>query len=191
MKTIEYNEAEYIIDEYERTASLVKYKSTNYQFDVPNEIEYGSEKFKVTSISNFECKKKCCINFSSDSPIKKIFKSSLDWRNVKKITVPSTIEEIEDGFCINRSDIEFGIINVKNKEENVLFAANAFAIKSDPMLDYYDILLTPCKKVNYQEVSCFINDFEDDSNLYSIGDNVFEGTSVCCLKIQISFFWVP
>lgn len=101
-------------------------------------------------------KKKCCINFSSDSPIKKIFKSSLDCRNVKKITVPSTIEEFEDGFCINRSDIESGFINVKNKEENVLFAANAFAIKSDPMLDYYDILLTPGKKENYQEVSCFI-----------------------------------
>lgn len=50
MKKIKYGDGEYAINEYNKTAGVIGFNSNDSDFNDPNEIEYESEKYPVTSL---------------------------------------------------------------------------------------------------------------------------------------------
>ena len=168
------------IDETNKTASLFQ---TNAKIDhiiVPRTIKYKSNKYLVTSISGINTALKT-IKFELNSAVRIIYGNAFESTYIEKISFPSTLIKLKDGWCKNAN---FKMIN-SNLNQNFVFKENKYLIgKSDNNKGEFDTLLF---------VRRDIKELEIPSNIKIISPYAFHYSEIEQIKIlssvtRIGFF---
>lgn len=91
----------YAINEEDKTASIVNDDARNYVY-IPKSINYNNQNYNVIRIKegSFRNNKSIySLNFPNDSFVQKIEKDSFTFSSIESLFIPSSIIELEEGFC--------------------------------------------------------------------------------------------
>lgn len=106
----------YSIDEKEGTASLIGTKIMEKKLlIIPRSFRHKSKEYIVTSISKnafYEYHNE--VQFANDSELRTLKKGSFNYCYIKKITFPSSLSELEEGWCEKFRD--FNSIKIDSKK---------------------------------------------------------------------------
>lgn len=180
------------------TASIIESpKASGYVF-IPRTIRYKSRDYLVTSIKSFSFKNNCdlkSLEFPEDSAIRIIESSSFENSTIERLTIPSSVKELREGWCkrthnltkvtLSPSNLNFKnigkkcqIIVGKSRNENNFYDEIVFAerdIENVTIPRYIKRIRSyafeNCESLNSIEIG-------EDSILKSIGANSLANTSL-------------
>lgn len=99
------------------TACIVKSKNAQGNIFIPTSIYHDSHKYVITSISSnsFENNVKIkSIIFSKNSELRKIENDAFNGSSLEILSIPSTVEELQEGWCRGTSKLTKIIISEDN-----------------------------------------------------------------------------
>lgn len=193
----------YILNENKKEALLFRANTTKKEIKIPKSINNGSNEYIVTHIlrKSFKNSKNIkSIQFSEDSQILSIEKNAFINCSLESITIPSSVEVLEEGWCKETPNL----INVKiiqNKKANISHFDDSFIIgKSDLNSANYDVLLFAPRNIRHAKIPSFIKrisdyafhecaelqsiEFSNDSQLISIGAHSFSNSSITSILVR-------
>lgn len=143
IKTIKQDNLSFLLNEKEKTASIIQGYSASGDLIIPRCIKFNSQEFIIKEIKNdafkFSSRIKS-IKFAPDTELQTIGKHTFAGSTVRSISIPSCVSELSNGWCdgIQR----FTKVTVMEcKTQNLIFYENKIIIgKSDSKSDQYDIL---------------------------------------------------
>lgn len=94
----------YAINEEDKTASVVNNDDARSDVYIPKLINYNNQNYNVIRIKegsfrNNNNKSIYSLNFPNDSFVQKIEKDSFTFSSIESLFIPSSIKELEEGFC--------------------------------------------------------------------------------------------
>ncbi|KAK8875664.1 hypothetical protein M9Y10_005838 [Tritrichomonas musculus] len=153
---------------------------------------------QISPYSFCDCKNCKSIEFAEKSEIQRIRKSSFINSSIEKVQIPTSMEEIEEGWCKKANKLVLVSISPNNK--NFTFYKNNFLLgKSDPKNDEFDILLFGSHSIKKASIPSYIKrigshafneckflksvEFQSNSELITIGEKSFLKTSIGSIQI--------
>lgn len=160
---------------------------------IPRSVIYQSQEYIITEIGEKAVGEYFrVITFPKDCQILSFSKESFHWSHINEITIPASVKELKAGW-----NFESHLIHVKIDPKNkyLKMIDNKMIIgKSDPNSENFDILISSVLNICHANVPsyikqiapcCFANtknlleiNFQDDSELLSISENAFIGSSL-------------
>lgn len=193
----------FALNEKEKTAEVIGYDESSFCHHVliPCSIDYNSQEFIVTVIKkdSFLNSMISSIQFPTNSKLKVIESKAFFMSAIESITIPSSVENLEEGWC---SETE-RLTNIQISPDNLRYSYydNKFIIgKTDFRGESYDSLIFARRDVDSVIIPSFIKsissysfqyctqiekvEFEDESQIQRIGKFAFSQSSIH--KISIS-----
>ncbi|KAK8865394.1 hypothetical protein M9Y10_010939 [Tritrichomonas musculus] len=172
--------------------------------NIPRSIMFDSEEYIVTGINegSLHCDimvNEHYVNFDDDVEISSLDKNIFtNCSAVDILHIPPSLKELKDGWCANTPDLN--LIQISPKNRNFKFIDNDMIVgKLNPESDEFDVLLFSYRTIQKVKIPssikrispfCFENckkiktiEFSEDSELCSIGNNVFSDSSIEHLSI--------
>lgn len=115
-KKIKLDDYIYSINTDENTASIIKVPSNQEAITIPRTIQYESIEYIITSISKsalYSTKVKS-VQFTEDSEIKSFEDDSFSDSSIESIMIPSSLVELQKGWCYSTSKLTKITIDPKN-----------------------------------------------------------------------------
>lgn len=211
-KKIIYNNLVYVLNEKEKTASVVDFRKFISSIIVPRYILSNSNIYTVTSLADrsFIYSSIKSIRISNPSEIRSIGNNSFFESEIEFIELPSHISEFKEDW----NDEFFSIKNIKvieSSKKNIKIIDNKFLVgKSDKKSDAFDVLHLAFGKIKEAIIPSYIkhissNAFqpcpelkvikiEENSELQSIGNNAFSCPCIEYIElpsniIDLKKFW--
>ena len=197
---VKYNDIIYALNKEEKTSSIIDGRAAKGEIMIPLEIIYENEKYPVTRICANSFNKTTyldSIDFPTDSQLQVIEKGSFKYSRIRYIYIPSSVEELIDGWCKETPDLnEFEVESTNNKYFN--YEDNFILTKSDMKSDIYDTLVFSRRDIKTIEIPSFIKiigpysfehcvlnevTFPDNSELQKIEKKAFRLTSFTKINI--------
>lgn len=143
-KEINQNGLSYVINKNDNTAIVVNCTSSKSDIIIPRSIIYESTEYFVTKIYKnafFLNKKIKSIQFPIDSELQSIEEFSFAGSSLESITIPSSVVELKDGWCIGTYKLT-DVTIIPSNEQNVCYYDDKLILgKSDINSDNYDVLI--------------------------------------------------
>ncbi|KAK8841185.1 hypothetical protein M9Y10_027385 [Tritrichomonas musculus] len=145
------------------------------------------------------------IEISNDSNLKSIRNKAFKSTNLKSIFIPSSLIELEDGWCYKTQNLMKVLISPKN--DHFLCLNQQFILgKSSVVSDCYDVLLFAYRNIKKAVIPFFVRsiapfafdhcfnlteiEFTSNSNLTSIGKFAFANSSIRSISIPSSVKYI-
>lgn len=192
---------DYILNKKDKTAIITRCNSDSETIQISSSIIYESEEYFITTISSDSFKYLNLtdqITFSSDSRLQKIEKNAFNSVNLKIFTIPSSLVEIEDEWCISAPYINEIYVNDGNPFFQV-YDDKFLLKKSSSEKEVFDILIFCVRDIEIAKIPSFVEvispyafenceklkrvEFESGSNLRKIGNNAFKKSSIEYIQI--------
>lgn len=143
----------YSINEEEKTASVIGYKSKKKELIIPRSIEHESNEYLITSISKyaFNSSKVKSISFEYNSELRTIEEDAFVGSLITKISIPASVVELKDGWCNKMRKLKFMDVNKGNKRYSSCFFQYIIG-KSDIESDDYDTLIVWARDASYETI---------------------------------------
>lgn len=143
----------YSINEEEKTASVIRYKSKKKELIIPRSIEHESNEYLITSISKyaFDSSKVKSISFAYNSELRTIEEDAFVGSLITKISIPASVVELKDGWCNKMRKLKFMDVNKGNKRYSSCFFQYIIG-KSDIESDDYDTLIVWARDASYETI---------------------------------------
>lgn len=155
---ISQNQIRYLLNIEEKTASVVGNTLSSSHITIPRSIKFKSEDYIVTSICEnaFKgCDTIQSISFPKNSEIKKFEKNAFFNSTIESIMIPSSLIELEDGWCYLMEDLKRITVDPANK--NFTIYGNKFLLqKSSPENEFFDILSLSIRNIEFAMIPYFI-----------------------------------
>lgn len=199
-KITDENGINYEIDENNFTAKIVQSLRTMSHIFIPRFINFQSKEYIITKISEnsfSENRSIQIINITEDSAIISIEKNSFSYSSLKQINIPASVQELEEGWCNNTSNLKKVTISPNNP--NFQYADDNQQIIIGKSDKNFDVLFFASRKIkqatipdnikrisSYAFESCFkleSIEISEDSKLQFIGKNAFSYSSIKSLFI--------
>lgn len=201
MKTLKLGGISYSLNKQNHSADITNSPYANGDVIIPCSIIYEYQEYFITCITSnsFTGNKTLnSIKFAENSKLRTISKDSFLHSNLSNIEIPESVEELEEGWCNETSQLFNVSISAKNP--NYKYINNAFIIgKSDKNNNNYDVInfsrrnIEQCvipsniKRIcSYSFANCSKLDsieFSEDSELNSIGEKAFFQSSISKISI--------
>ncbi|KAK8843557.1 hypothetical protein M9Y10_024614 [Tritrichomonas musculus] len=194
-KKIEYNGFLYVLDEKEGTAGVFRNQTDRSEVMIPRSIQHESKEFIVKIIyeDSFRNSNNIhSIEFSEDSELCVIEEYAFMYSSLKKITIPRSVIKLSEGWCGHLSKLE---IEMKENNQHYSKFEEKFILgKKDEKSDKFDVLVYSLEDEETIKIPSFIKriapfafsrskslhniEFEEDSELESIGEFAFANSSL-------------
>lgn len=198
---------------YEGTFLLGK---TNLESDVYDILYFARRDVEIAIIPSFikvikpfafdSCKNLQRIEFANHSELRTIANNAFKNSSIESISIPSSIEELEEEWCANINNLIKVEVKVNGKE-NIMYYDNKFLLgKSDQKSDIFDILIFARRNIENAVIPSFIKRissyafhyciklnrvfFEENSNLISIGKSAFYSSNIERITIPSSIWLI-
>lgn len=176
----------YLINEKEKTASVVGCNSNNSKIFLPASINYELNEYPVTSIKKkaFEFCSITSIEFSENSKLQTIEEYAFNKASIESITIPSEVTFIgyfAFSYCYQLQHIEFSKESkLQIIEERAFSGTSIKSIKIPSEVIYIgERAFSNCHKLQYIE-------FSNESKLQAIGEYAFDETLIESITIPSS-----
>ena len=146
---------------------------------------------KIGSFSFSNCESLKTIKFNEDSKLKTISKCAFYQTKIESLSLPSSIENLEEGWCINSDNLNQ--ISVSEKNEKFIYLNDSFLISNEKVLLFarrnitdavIPSFITKIESFAFHNCSNLIKvTFQKDSSLFEISDEAF---SYCMQMSNIS-----
>lgn len=162
------------INKKEKTAKIVGFYITNKEIIISRLIKHNSQEFIVDCISNRSFWGKSIVNieFSAHSAVSTIEKAAFLYSCLESITIPPSVCELAESWCIGTKKLTHATIMPNNKRYKN-YTDNMIIGKSDINRDEYDILVFVCRNAKSIEIPPFIKEISPYSFSESLIENVF------------------
>lgn len=205
MIKLQLNGIEYELDPKKYTASIIGSKEAKPLADIiiPKSVQKGKHEYIITCIktSSFNNSPIKTLKFAEDSKLLRIESYSFCDSSVESISLPSSVEEIQDGWCLNANKLITIIVAPSNK--NFSFINNTMLVsKSNKDVQFYDTILFVRSDISHVVIPSFIKRmslcifsdyhllkevlFPDDSKIEEIPRNSFSFSSLTRITIPSS-----
>lgn len=142
-KKVIKDELIYSIDDETYSAHIIDYQSSTIDVFIPRSIEYNNHEYIVTSINknSFEFSFRLkSIQFPLDSELRKIETNSFYNSTLERITIPSSVCELQYGWC--HGAVQLKKVNLMPNNKMFMHIDNKIIIgKKDIKSKEYDTLL--------------------------------------------------
>lgn len=142
---------------------------------------------RIGSFSFANCKELKSISFNKNTKIKAISKDAFSGSKLQDLSIPASLEYLDDGWCNSLSSLKN--ISVSPKNSHFMFIDNSYLIHHDEMNGDKKVLILARRDITHAKIPSFVthianeafkdcydlNDvlFTSDSSLIEIGDNSF------------------
>lgn len=196
MKIIKENGLTFELNETDFTAKIINSSSIKGPLIIPRSIRYQSCDYIIINIGEKSFKDNNCISiiqFPDDSKLLSISKKAFYYSSLQQLTIPSSVENLETGWCKGTSELIS--ISVSSQNRNFSLFNNQFILgKTIKDSDNYDILLFSCRNIkkavipsNIKKIGpyCFSEcnglltiEFSENSELTKIEKYAFNETGI-------------
>ncbi|KAK8897924.1 hypothetical protein M9Y10_000157 [Tritrichomonas musculus] len=143
--TNESNLLSFKIDKTNRNASLFKVNNKSKQIIIPQTVKHDSTEYLITSITSIRNSIQI-LKFIKNSEVEKIYKNAFNDSHIKEIHFPSSLKELEDGWCKGTRILKKKIISPSNGQ--FIFKEDKYLLgKSDQNNSEFDIPLFACRNI--------------------------------------------
>lgn len=204
MEKIIQNGICYELDIVKRTAKIIFSPNAKGDIIIPHSIKYGNHEYKIKTICEHSFKNNSdirSISFPQDSELSVIEKYAFYFSSVEKISIPISIEKLEGGW--NYKATKLTQISLSKYNKNYMFQNENFIVsKMNRKSRIYDVFnylsntissITIPSSIKRIESHAFSNcdaleyiDFQENSELVTIGDYAFSETSIMEISIPSS-----
>ena len=133
------------------TAHLINSCMAKGNVFLPRSINYHSQEYLLTEIkvNSFKGNNSIySIEFPEDSALRKIEKKSFKNSSIERITIPSSLEELEEEWCADTKYLCHVSIHPNNKRYKFYDKEKKILIgKSDTKSDIFDLLVFACRDI--------------------------------------------
>ena len=154
----------------------------------------------ITKFSFEKCKVLKKIEFPENSELKIIEDSAFKDSSIKWLNIPSTVEELQEGWCSSTSNLDNVVISPKNENYKYLDEAQKIIVtKGDKNSEVFDVIVFASRDVKEVKIPSYIKridsyafagcrnlkaiEFEENSQLHSIGLYSFSSSSLVRIAI--------
>lgn len=186
------------------TASVIDSNDLTPNILIPRSIIYQLHEYLITKVAPnaFQNNRKLkSVSFAENSVVKSIGKSAFSGSSIEKLTIPSSLEKLEKGWCKNAEKLIH--IYIEPKNDNYIFLETKVIIgKSDANSNNFDTLIFALRNVEKVSIPTFIKyisshsfsgckklkaiEFSEDSKLLRISNNAFSLSSISQIFIPKS-----
>lgn len=189
------------LNEEDQTANVLYDLRKENDILIPKSIYYQSQEFVVKSVleESFKNSKQIdSIQFSEDSEVQSICQGSFECSNFRSLSIPSSLTQLEDGWC--RSLGFLNKISISPKNKSFIYFENSFILgKYWESNKNYDVLIFARRDIESAIIPPFIKhissysfaycrnltkiEFLPNSQLETVGSFAFYLTSIEYIKI--------
>ncbi|KAK8841617.1 hypothetical protein M9Y10_027242 [Tritrichomonas musculus] len=130
------------INQNDKTASVVKSPKASGNVLIPHFAEHENKNYKIISIEGYafiNCNIDC-LTFAKDSEVETFKSYCFSAAHIKRLEIPSSVKNLEDGWCHCLYDLRE--IEVSPKNSHFIFYNKDFLLgKSSESSDKFDVLL--------------------------------------------------
>lgn len=148
---IKKNGVSYELNKNNFTADIVYSPEAKGNIFIERSINYQSQEYVITSIQKESFKNNnriFSIEFSKDSELSLICKNSFVNSSIQSISIPSSLEKLEDGWCKKIRGLNQFFLSPDNKIYKYLDADHKIIVKkSNPDEKDYDVLVFACRDI--------------------------------------------
>lgn len=185
------------IDPTSLTAEVIKSPEAKGNIFIPRSIMYQSQHYNVTSIQPKSFKDNnhiISIDFPEDSAIRKITNKAFLYSSIERITIPASLDDLEEGWCDELKYLTHISISPGNKRYKFLNDDKNIIIgKSDLNSGIYDTLVFARRDISKVFIPSFIKhisssafsycrikifEYDENSQLETIGKKVFHFSDI-------------
>lgn len=195
MTTIQENGISFELDFEKHTAAVTNSPNARENIFLPRSINYQSKEYLITEIKAESFKNNYfifSIDFPEDSVIRKIGEKAFSNSTLEKITIPASLDELEDGWSCNTTLLTQVFVSPHNKRYKT-HTDKIIIGKSDINSDTYDILVFACRDIiqcllprSIKHISPYafsfsllrVFEYEENSELETIGTRAFDFSSI-------------
>lgn len=185
----------YLLNEETCTASVIGLSCSADEIIIPKSVVSLTREYKITSIAKgaFSQTKIKRILFSEDSEIEKIEGGAFSLSLIESIEIPSTLIELEDGWCHETSHLEQIFVSPNNRRYLIYDDKMIFG-KSNLESEKYEQVVFCFRDVTSVEIPSFIKEilphsfaccenlttveFEENSELEIIREDAFNCSNI-------------
>lgn len=189
------------------TAAIIGSDNARGSIVIPRSIDFDSKEYFITVIRENSFKYNDYLNsidFEEGSKLHTIEKGSFFRSSIQSLTIPSSVEVLQEGWCSNTSYLTEIQISPDNKKYAYADEERKIIIgKSDKNCEVYDILIFACRDIekvivpySIKHISSFsffqcekLDSIEipENSMLLSIGEFAFTWSSIQKFSIPSNF----
>ncbi|KAK8841019.1 hypothetical protein M9Y10_027856 [Tritrichomonas musculus] len=171
-----------------------------------NDIKDIKIPFYIKYIKKFsfdECSSLKKVEFPENSELKIIEDCAFRGSSIEWINIPSTVEELQEGWCKSLSNLKCVVISPKNENYKYLDDAQKIIVtKSDKSTDVFDVIVFVSRDIEEVTIPSYIKrihsfafqecrklkkiEFQENSELHSIGLYSFSSTNIAKITIPKS-----
>lgn len=152
------NDIQYTINKDSKTAKVVHRIKNMVTVTIPKSITVNSEELIITEITENSSSISSSVrnfNFVPDSKVRLIGRSVFSGSKLQSLSIPSSVEELQDGWYFGLDDLTEIKIGAKNKNF-MIYDRNLLLKKSNPKSDIFDILIFACKNIENATIPPFV-----------------------------------
>lgn len=196
------NDLSFELDAKNFTAHLINSPMARGNVFLPRSISYQSQEYLLTEIKANSFKGNhsiYSIEFSEDSSLRKIEKKSFKDSSIERITIPSSLEELEEEWCACTNHLCHISVQPNNNRYKIYEKDRKILIgKSDIKSDNFDILVFACRDIKnviipstikhicsfaFSECKFKSFEYEENSMLETVGRKIFDESDISDIKI--------
>ena len=157
-KEIKQNKLVFILNEEDKTANVISNDDVTGDIYIPPSIKHETNEYSIEKILRFSFKNSKTIKsiqFPSNSKIQTIEKESFAYSTLEKINIPSSLSNLEEGWC--KSTSKLTKITIMPNNESYQYIDNKMVIgKDDKKSDNYDVLIFVRRDIEEITIPTFI-----------------------------------
>lgn len=148
----------FLINEEDNTAKIIKIPKNFLFLKIPSAISVFDTEFEIKSISDSLFHFNDCfrIEFAPNSQIKSFKKDAFIGSTIKILTIPSSVVELEDGWCNYTPKLDVIIVERNNPNFISYDNGNYILGKSSPEKENYDVLIFAIRCIEIAIIPSFI-----------------------------------
>ena len=139
------------LDKNTYTARIINSADISGDINIPKSINYDGHEYIITIISKGSFKNNKTIKailFSDDSKLQKIEKDAFFRSSIESISIPSSVNELEEGWCNHTWELTKISISKNNQNFSFLDEEHKIIIgKSDKYKEFFDVVVFSCRNI--------------------------------------------
>ena len=150
MNIVKENGLTFILNHDDFTTNITQSPSAKGDVVIPNSINFQLHEYKIIKINegSFKNNKRIrSISFDEYSSLQTICKNAFSYSSLSKLFIPSSLKELQEGWCLNTTKLNHISISTKNKNFS-LIDSKIIVGKSDENNGFFDVLLFACRDIS-------------------------------------------
>lgn len=195
------------LDSNNFTAHIIESPKTKGNLIIPRSVVFQSKEYDITSIKKYSFlhnKKIRSIDFAERSSLLLIEEKSFKFSSIKVLHIPSSVEELQEGWCDTTPKLNEVIISPNNPNFKYIDEKqNSIIGKSDKNKEKFDVFIFGCRNIKEVTIPSYIKHISsyslhlctsltkmtisEDSELLSFGKKIISDSQIGSLYIPDKF----